>query len=231
MDKYVTVDTQDGSFSAYVARPAALSAPAIVVIQEIFGVNADLRDTCDELARQGYLAISPDLFWRMEPGVDMSDQSETEWKKGFALYSAFDFDNGVKDIASTMEVARSLSGANGKVGLMGFCLGGLMTFITTARKGADASVVYYGGSTQNHLDEVHNVKNPLMIHLAEEDEFIPRDAQRAIIDALDGNPLASVFTYPGCSHAFARHHGTHYNEEAARRANGRTADFFRTHLR
>src|SRR5271156_2520013 len=101
MDKYIIIDTPDGSFRAYVARPEILPAPAIVVIQEIFGVNADLRDTCDELAAQGYLGVSPDLFWRMEPGVDMSAQSEAEWKKGFALYTAFDYDAGVADIVST----------------------------------------------------------------------------------------------------------------------------------
>src|SRR5450432_891613 len=154
--KYINVNTPDGSFRAYVARPSVLPAAAIVVIQEIFGVNADLRDTCDELAAQGYLAISPDLFWRQEPGVDMSDQTEAEWKKGFALYTAFDYEAGVADIVATMETARSLPGANGKVGLIGYCLGGLLTFIVTARKGADASVEYYGAGTEKHLDEAKN---------------------------------------------------------------------------
>ncbi len=231
MSEYITVTTPDGSFSAYVARPKELPAPAIVVIQEIFGVNADLRDSCDELAAQGYLAVSPDLFWRMEPGVDMSDQSEAEWKKAFALYTAFDYDAGVADIVSTMATARTLPGANGKVGLMGYCLGGLMTFITTARKGADASVVYYGGSTEKHLDEANNIKNPLLMHLAEEDEYISKDAQKDIIAALKNNLFAQVFTYPGCNHAFARHRGTHYNKEAAALANGRTADFFKLYLK
>jgi carboxymethylenebutenolidase len=231
MSKYTAVATPDGTFQAYVARPNALPAPAIVVIQEIFGVNADLRDTCDELASQGYLAVSPDLFWRMEPGVDISDQSEAEWKKAFALYTAFDYDAGVADIAATMKTARSMPGANGKVGLMGFCLGGLMTFITTARKGADASVVYYGGGTEKHLDEVINIKNPLLMHLGEEDEYISKDAQKAIIKALADNPSAQVFTYPGCSHAFARHHGIHYDKAAAALANGRTADFFKLNLK
>jgi carboxymethylenebutenolidase len=225
------VDTPDGSFHAYVARPRVLPAPAIVVPQEIFGVNADLRDTCDELAAQGYLAVSPDLFWRQEPGVDMSDQTEAEWKKGFALYTAFDYDHGVADIVATMEAARSLTGANGKIGLIGYCLGGLMTFITTARKGADASVEYYGAGTEKHLDEAKNVKSPLLVHLGEEDEYISKEAQKAIIEALKDNSSAQVFTYPGCSHAFARHHGIHYDKDAAALANGRTADFFKLHLK
>ena len=231
MNHYIDVHTRDGTFKAYLARPDVLPAPAVVVLQEIFGVNADLRDTCDELASQGYLAVSPDLFWRMEPGVDMSDRSEAEWKKGFALYTAFDFDAGVDDIAATMQTARGLPDATGKVGLMGYCLGGLMTFLTTARKSADASVVYYGGSTEKHLDEAENVRNPLLMHLGEEDEYIPKVAQKAIMQALADNVCVQVFTYPGCSHAFARHRGAHYDEAAATLANGRTADFFKLHLK
>ena len=231
MKEYISITTTDGSFQAYIARPGVFPAPAIVVIQEIFGVNADLRETCDELAAQGYFAISPDLFWRMEPGVDMSDQTEAEWKKGFSLYSAFNYETGTADIVATMEVARSLSGATGKVGLMGYCLGGLLTFITTARKGADASVVYYGGGMEKHLDGANNIRNPLMVHLGEEDEYISKDAQKAIIGALRENTFARVYTYPGCSHAFARHRGKHYDKDAAALANGRTAAFFEAHLK
>jgi carboxymethylenebutenolidase len=230
VDRYIDINTAGGSFKAYIARPTVLPAPAVVVIQEIFGVNADLRDTCDELASQGYLALSPDLFWRMLPGVDLSDQTESEWKKGFALYSAFDYTLGVSDIDSAMRLARALPGASGKVGLMGYCLGGLMTYLTTARRGADASVVFYGGNTEKHLDEAPNIKTPLMMHLGEEDEYISKDAQEAIIAALAGNISAEVFTYPGCSHAFARHRGIHFDKNAAQLANARTAQFLQLHL-
>jgi carboxymethylenebutenolidase len=230
MNPTLEVNTPDGTFKAYIARPAILPAPAIVVVQEIFGVNADLRDTCDELAKQGYFALSPDLFWRMEPGVDLSDQTEAEWKKGFSLYTAFDYPSGVSDIAATLQLARTLSGSSGKVGLMGYCLGGLMTFLTTARRGADASVVFYGGNTEKHLDEARNIKNPLMMHLGEEDEYISKAAQTAIIAALAGNTFCQVLTYPGCSHAFARHRGIHFDKNAAELANRRTAEFFQRHL-
>jgi carboxymethylenebutenolidase len=226
----IDVNTPDGTFKAYIARPASVPAPAIVVVQEIFGVNADLRDTCDELAAQGYFALSPDLFWRIEPGVDLTDRTETEWKRGLALYSAFDYPSGVSDIAATMRMARTLSGATGKVGLTGYCLGGLMTFLTTARHAVDASVAFYGGNTEKHLDEVRNIKTPLMMHLGEEDEFISKDAQNAIIAALAGNEFAEVFTYAGCRHAFARHRGIHFDKNAAQLANRRTADFFKLHL-
>ena len=231
MTEYIIVNTAQGKFRAYLARPSVLPAPVVVVLQEIFGVNADLRETCDELASRGYLAVSPDLFWRLERDVEMTDQSEAEWKRAFALYTAFDLDTGVADVASTIEAARSLPGANGKVGVMGYCLGGLMTFMTTARKGADASVVFYGGNTEKHLEEAGGIKNPLLMHLGEEDEYISKPAQKAIIEALAGNPCAKVFTYPGCCHAFARHRGIHYDKAAAALANGRTAEFFEAHLK
>jgi carboxymethylenebutenolidase len=152
-------------------------------------------------------------------------------EEGLFPYSAFDYDSGVADMVSTMEAARSLSGVNGKVGLMGYCLGGLLTFITTARTGADASVVYYGGGMEKHLDVANNIRNPLMVHLGEEDEYISQDAQKAIIESLSDNTFAQVYTYPGCSHAFARHRGKHYDRIAAALANGRTADFFKLHLK
>jgi carboxymethylenebutenolidase len=230
VNRTIDVQTSDARFKTYIARPAVFPAPAIVVIQEIFGVNADLRETCDELASLGYLALSPDLFWRMEPGVDLSDRTDAEWKKGLALYTAFDYEAGVADIASTMQLARSLPGASGKVGLMGYCLGGLMTFLTTARNGADASVIFYGGNTEKHLGEAKDIKSPLMMHLGEEDEYISKEAQEAIIAALAGNDLTQVFTYPGCSHAFARHRGIHFDRNAAELANRRTAEFFQLHL-
>jgi carboxymethylenebutenolidase len=114
-------------------RPAAATAPAIVVLQEIFGVNADMRQTCHELADKGYIALCPDLFWRQRPGLDLSHWSEAEWKQRLALYNAYDLDTGVFDIVATMAAARGLDGASGKVGVTGFCLGGLMTFLTAAR--------------------------------------------------------------------------------------------------
>lgn len=231
MSEYIHVETADGGFSVYLAHPKKVPAPAIVVIQEIFGVNADLRQTCDEFAALGYIALSPDLFWRMEPGVDMSAQSQADWKKGLAFYQAFDYAAGVNDVAATIDAARSLPECSGKVGVAGFCFGGLMTFLTTARKGADASVDYYGAGVEKHLDEVANIRNPLMVHLGEEDEFISKSAQQAISAALGHNPLAQVFSYPGQAHAFARHGGSHYDRDAATLANARTAAFFELHLK
>jgi carboxymethylenebutenolidase len=231
MDEYLNVSVADGQFSVYIARPTVLPAPAVVVIQELFGVNADLRTTCHELAAEGYFALCPDLFWRQERCVDLSDRTEAAWQKGLTLYRAFNFETGVADTGATMDAARKLPGSTGRVGVMGFCLGGLMTFLTLARKGADAAVAYYGGGTEKHLDEAGHIEDPLLMHLGEEDEYIPVQARRAIVSALAGNRYARVFTYPGCRHAFARHQGAHYDPEAASLANRRTLDFLATYLR
>lgn len=231
MGSFISVDGPDGSFGAYLARPAATRAPAVVVLQEIFGVNADLRAFCDELAGRGYLAVSPDLFWRLEPGVDMSDRTEVEWKKGFALYNRFDVDQGVKDISVTITAARALSGCTGSVGVMGFCLGGLMSYLTTVRHGAQASVVYYGGGVEQHLTDASKIHNPLLMHLGENDEYIPPPAREAIVAAMHTVPGAEVFTYAGCRHAFARHGGAHYDAAAATLANARTSEFLDRNLR
>jgi carboxymethylenebutenolidase len=230
MSDYITINVPEGSFRAYVARPERKVAPAIVVLQEVFGVNSDMRAACGELATAGFVAIAPDLFWRDEPELDLSHWTDSEWKKGLSLYETYNLDKGVHDVAATIAMARSLEGVNGKVGLMGFCLGGLMTFLTTAREVVDAAVSYYGGATEKHLAEANGIKVPMLIHLGEEDEFISKEAQGQITAAVANNKLVTVYSYPGCSHAFARHTGTRFDPDAAALANERTRTFFRRTL-
>ncbi|CAN5193018.1 dienelactone hydrolase family protein [soil metagenome] len=225
MSQSLTVQTPDGAFQAYVARPSAPSAPVVVVLHEVFGVNDDMRMTCDELAAKGFLAVAPDLFWRQEPGVDLNAWSEPEWKKGLALYTAYDRDQGVKDILATVEAARTMPGSSGKVAVMGFCLGGLMAFLTAARGEVDAIVAYHGGDTEKYLDEAPAVTAPLLMHLADEDEFISKDAQAQIKAAFAAANNAAIYSYPDRNHAFARHTGAHYHAADAALANGRTWPF------
>ena len=231
MKDRITIEGRDGAFDAYIARPKALPAPAVVVLQELFGVNADIRKTCDELAEQGFIAVAPDLFWRQEPGVDLNHWSDAEWKKGLALYAGYNRNKGVLDIADTAHAAGQLDGGSGKVAVMGFCLGGLMAFLTAARAKIDAAVAYHGGDTEKYLDEVGGITAPMLMHLAEEDEFISKEAQAKIKAALADKPNVEIYSYPGCNHAFARHTGTHYNAAAAAMANQRTWQFLRDRLR
>jgi carboxymethylenebutenolidase len=188
MGDRITIEGQDGTFNAYIARPKIMPAATVVVLQELFGVNADIRKTCDELAEQGFVAVAPDLFWRQEPGVDLSVTSEADWQHGLRLYQAFDRDAGV-------------------------------------------AVAYHGGDTEKYLGEVQNLHAPLLMHLGEEDEFISKTAQAQIKAALASKPNATVYSYPGQRHAFARHNGTHYNAAAAALANGRTSEFLQRQLR
>jgi carboxymethylenebutenolidase len=230
MKDHITVEGRNGAFGAYIARPKALPAPAVVVLQELFGVNADIRKTCDELAEQGFIAVAPDLFWRQEPGVDLSVTSEADWQHGLRLYQAYDRDAGAKDVKDTVDVVAKLPDCTGKVAVLGYCLGALMTFLTAVRYGADAAVAYHGGDTEKYLGELDGLHTPLLMHLAEEDEFISKAAQSEIKTALASKPNTTVYSYPGQNHAFTRHNGLHYNAAAAALANRRTSEFLHRQL-
>ena len=231
MGERISIKTPDGEFSAYVARPKAAKAPAVVVIQEIFGVNKVMRDITDGLAGQGYLAICPDLFWRIEPGIDITDQSEAEWKRAFELFNAFDVEAGVKDIQATVTKIRADAGSNDKVGAVGFCLGGLLAFLTATETDADCAVSYYGVGIENRLDETDKLTRPLLMHIAEQDQFVPKEAQAMILARLKNHPHVEIHTYPGRNHAFARVGGEHYDAADAAKAGERTLAFFERTLR
>jgi carboxymethylenebutenolidase len=230
MNNRMTIEGRDGAFAAYISRPKTLPAPAVVVLQEVFGVNADIRKTCDELAEQGFLAVAPYLFWRQEPGVDLSVTSETDWQHGLRLYQAYDRDSGARDVKDTVNAVAKLPGCTGKVAVLGYCLGGLMTFLTAVRYRVDAAVAYHGGDTEKYLGEVDGLHAPVLMHLAEEDEFISKAAQAEIKAALAKKPNATVYSYPGQNHAFSRHGGAHYNAEAAALAHERTSEFLHQQL-
>jgi carboxymethylenebutenolidase len=225
------LESPDGTFRAYISRPVKLPAPAVVVLQELFGVNADIRKTCDELADQGFIAVALDLFWRQEPGVDLSVTSEPDWRHGLRLYQAYDRDAGARDVKDTPDVVAKLPECTGNVAVLGYRLGGRMTFLTAVRYGVDAAVAYHGGDTEKYLDEVDDLHAPLLMHLAEEDEFISKPAQAEIKAALANKANTTVYSYPGQNHAFARHNGAHYNAAAAALVNRRTSEFLRQHLR
>ena len=226
--KTITIDGPDGSFSGYLATPASGKGPGIVVIQEIFGVNKVMRDIADGLASQGYVALCPDLFWRQEPGIQITDQTEAEWARAFELFNGFDLDKGVDDLESTIQALRAVPGCTGKVGTMGFCLGGRLAFLTATRTSADAAVGYYGVMLTDHLDET--LKAPVMLHVATEDEFVPKDQQAAVHAALDGKPKVTIHDYEGQNHAFVRVGGKHYDKTSADLAQERTLAFFKEHL-
>jgi len=214
-----------GEFAAYVYQPEPQTAGgAVVVIQEIFGVNDALRDTCLQLAQMGFIAIAPDLFWRQEPGVNLTDKSEEEWKKAFALMNGFDQDKGVEDLKTTLDAARKLPGANGKAGTIGFCLGGRLAVMMATRSDADVNISYYGVGLDSLVPEFPNITAPLMIHIAEQDEFSKPEIVEAVQKGATGNSHIHTHVYPNVMHAFARVNGVHYDARAATIANGRSAE-------
>src|ERR1700756_1438556 len=197
MTDRITIGGRDGAFGAYIAQPKVLPAPAVVILHEVFGVNSDIRRTCDDLAEQGFIAVAPDLFWRQEPGVDLRVTSEPDWQHGLRLYQAYDRDAGARDVKDTANGVAKLPDCTSKVAVLGYCLGGLMTFLTAVRYGVDAAVAYHGGDTEKYLGEADGLHAPLLMHLAEEDEFISKPAQAQIKKALATKHNATVYSYPG----------------------------------
>jgi len=227
----ITIKTADGgSMGAYQATPASGKGPAVVVIQEIFGVNPWIRSVADRYAQQGFIAVAPDLFWRIKPGIVLDPSKPDQFQQALAYMGQFDFDKGVGDIQATISHARKLPGASGKVGAVGFCLGGSLGYATACMTDSNATAGYYPVQIEGKLDYAKNIKNPLVLHVAEKDAFCPPEAQAKIKDALKSNPKVSVYLYPGVGHGFARDGSGDYNKAAADQANARTLELFKKNL-
>ncbi|HVW58370.1 MAG TPA: dienelactone hydrolase family protein [Rhizobiaceae bacterium] len=232
MAEMIKIETLDGDdrFDAYAAAPAGEAKAAIVVIQEIFGVNAGIRRKCDRLAEEGYLAIAPDLFWRLERGIELDPDIEPEFQRALALMGKFNQDAGVRDIEATIRAARARLGKGGKVGAVGYCLGGRLAFMTATRTDVDASVGYYGVGIDNLLGEARAIAHPVLLHIPEEDHFVDKAAQRRMHEGLDKHPKVTLYDYPGEDHGFATEFGRRRSEAAAELADRRTAEFFASNL-
>lgn len=230
MTGMTTITTLDGQpMPAYRADPGEAPRAAIVVIQEIFGINAGIRRKCDALAEQGYLAVAPDLFWRMEPGIELDPDIEPQMARALEIMPDFDQDQGVADIEAAIRYARAESG--GKVGAVGYCLGGRLAYMTAARTDVEATVGYYAVGIDGLLGEKHAIAHPLMLHIAGDDGFVDQATQAAMHAGLDDQPKVTLHDYPGVDHGFATEFGRRRSEEAATLADERTAAFFAEHLR
>jgi carboxymethylenebutenolidase len=214
-----------GTFGAYVAAPKQSPAGVVIMIQEIFGVNRTMRQLSDWVADMGFIALSPDLFWRQEKGVQLDpDAGQAQWDKAFALMNGMDQGKAIEDIKAAIAHARRMPGSNGKVATMGFCLGGRLAFMAAARTDADANISYYGVGLEGLLGEAGAIRTPLILHIAEQDKFVPPAAQKAIVEGLKGHAQVAAHVYPGVDHAFARMGGHAWDARAATIANGRTAE-------
>jgi len=219
----------DVQFGAYIARPQGAAKAAIIVIQEIFGVNPGIRQKCDKLAAKGYLALAPDLFWRLQPAVSLDPDVESEFNTALDLMGKFNQDAGIRDIQAAIDYLRDSEGIT-KVGCVGYCLGGRLAYMTAARTNIDASVGYYGVGIDGLLGEKQAIANPLLLHIPTNDGFVPRETQAAMHAGLDDHPRVILYDYDGLDHGFATETGKRRHEEAATLADSRTAAFFAENL-
>jgi carboxymethylenebutenolidase len=232
MAEYSTIEVKSGSFQAYCAEPAGDGpVAAIIVVQEIFGVNAGIRAKADRWAEEGYLAFAPDLFWRQGAGIELDPDQPDQFQRALGLMQQSNLDEAIGDIEATIRAARTHPRSNGKVGLVGYCWGGLLAYLAAARTDVNASVGYYGVNIDTYAREAHAIANPLMLHIAGKDGFVPPEKQAAIHAALEGNRHVTIHDYPDQDHAFAREFGAKRDPEAAELADGRTRTFFAEHLR
>jgi carboxymethylenebutenolidase len=218
-----------GEFDAYLALPASGYGPGLVVLQEIYGVNRFLRGVADWYAAHGFVALVPDLFWRIQPGIELTDKGD-DWKRAIELYQQIDEAKAVEDAAATLEFLRKHPACSGRAGALGFCMGGNLAYLLSVRYRPDCAVGYYGVSIEKSLDEAKNLNNPLLLHIGGQDKFCPPEAQAQIHAALDANPLVAIHDYPDMDHAFARSGGEHYDAAAAELANLRSLEFLVSHL-
>jgi carboxymethylenebutenolidase len=228
----VRIDASDGSgsFSAYVAEPEGTPRAAIVVIQEIFGVNPGIRRKCDDWATKGYLTLAPDLFWRLEPRIELDPDVPEQFQQALGWMNKFDQTKGIEDIEATIKAARAKLGGSGKVGAVGYCLGGRLAFMAATRTDSNATVGYYGVGIDNLLGEKHAIANPVLLHIAGADHFVTADVRAKMHQGLDDHPKVTLFDYPGEDHGFAAEMGKRRSEAAAKLADKRTAAFFAEHL-
>ncbi len=219
----------DAEFPCYVARPESEASAAIIVIQEIFGVNKGIRAKCDHWASKGYLAIAPDLFWRINEGTDLDPDVEPEFQQALTLMNEFDQDQGIRDIEAVIHHAQTEIGSH-KVGCVGYCLGGRLAFMTACRTDIRASVGYYGVGIDGLLGEKHAIAHEVLLHIPTADGFVPADAQAAMHAGLDDHPKVTLYDYEGLNHGFAAEFGSRRDEQAATLADSRTEAFFAEHL-
>ncbi|PUA19492.1 dienelactone hydrolase family protein [Glaciimonas sp. PCH181] len=227
----IIVPLRDGNMGAYLAIPDGPPKGAVIAIMEIWGVNDTMRHHAHEFAEAGFICLVPDLFWRQEPGVELSDGNQEDINKAFDLYYDFDYDLGVQDMEDTAIYLKSLKESNGKVGAVGYCLGGKLCYLMCCRTDIDCAVAYYGTYIEHNIREVSNLHRPFLLHMAMRDRWVQAEVNELLERKLSPNPHVRIEKYPGADHAFARVGGKTYSEPEATKAFASTVDFFIKHFK
>jgi carboxymethylenebutenolidase len=221
MEEFIAIG--QAGLSAYVALPEDQSGPLLLVLQEIFGVNANVRDLCDAFAAEGYVAAAPDLFWRQQRGVQIDPAAPGEMTQALALLDRFDDSEAMQDIEATIAFARERFGCTGAVAAVGYCLGGRLSFRSLFETEVTISVSYYGVGLEKLVGQILPPGKSALMHVAQDDAYCPPSAQATLRE--HGRGAVKVHFYPGCDHAFARRGGAHFQADSARLADDRTINF------
>ena len=225
--QWIEISGSDGDrFKGYLAIPAAGAGPGILILQEIFGVNRSIREIVEYYAEEGYVALAPDLFWRIEAGLQLG-YSEADIQKAMTYYQRFDVDQSIKDCADAVKTLRARGECTGKIGVLGFCLGGALAYLVAARSDIDCAVSYYGVGIEQQLDEVSQIKCPMVFHFGELDRHLPAETRDQIKAAFADRNDVEFYLYPGCGHGFASHERPSFDKPATLMAHSRSIALFR----
>lgn len=223
--QWIPVPSADGrAFDAYLSLPPTGQGPGLLLIQEIFGVNEHIQAVADQYAADGFVVIAPDVFWRQEQRLSLGYTAEG-FEKGLALLAGLDVDLAGADLQRTVATLRENPACVGPVGSVGFCMGGMLSFVAAARTEVDAAVCYYGGGIDQHLDLVDDIGCPLLLHYAEKDGYIPEASVKTVREALRGRKGGDrdrVIVHPGVDHGFNCWQRPAWHLETAMRARGQT---------
>jgi carboxymethylenebutenolidase len=227
--QWIDIPADGGNFQGYLALPKAGKGPAVIIVQEIFGVNSHIRSVADQYAADGYVALAPDVFWRTQPRVELGYQGPDR-DKAMELLNKTDVKTAVADIGAAAKALRALPEVTGKLAAIGYCFGGRLVYLAAAQGAIDVGVAYYGGGIQNQLDEADKIKVPMQFHYGELDAHIPAVAVQSVRDRFAGRADAEVYSYPGADHGFNCSDRASYNQHASALAHGRTLTFLGEHL-
>ena len=225
--QWIQVPAGSQSFRAYLATPDLPNPrPGVLVVQEIFGVNSHIRSVADRVAEAGYVALAPDLFWRAQKDFEVG-YTPDDIAKGREVRGKMDMEQVMTDMKSTADVLKARPETKGqKMGVMGFCWGGLLTYMSACRFQPDAASAYYGGGIPPFLKEADKITKPIMFHFGELDKGIPMSDVEQVQAAVRSKKDATVFVYPGADHGFHCDQRGSYHAPSAAKAWGRTMEFF-----
>jgi len=213
-----------GRFQGLLALPPAGKGPGLVVFQEIFGVNAHIQAVAEQYALDGFVVLTPDLFWRQQQKVQLDYQGDDR-ARGIEMMKKLTGPQLESDIEASVAALRARAETAGrKAGAIGYCLGGRLAYLAGATTGVDAAVAYYGGGIHDQLDRAASIKCPMQFHYAEQDDNIPLTAVEKVRGAMQGR-RAEVFIYPGAHHGFNCWDRASYDPRSAAIAHGRSLAF------